>query len=182
MNDKEMTKLSKFIALVLRHKPETIGLTLKPDGWVNVYEFIKAMNQHGHKIDMGGLKQIIKSDEKGRYSLDEKENNIRANQGHSAVVEMEFKEVVPPKILYHGTNKSVVDIIFKTGIQKMARHHVHLSLREDVAKTVGGRRGSPVILMVDSEQMYYDNFVFYISENGVYLTDSVPAKYITRKY
>ena len=164
MNDKEMTKLSKFIALVLRHK------------------FIKAMNENGHPIDMVGLKQIIASDEKGRYSLDEKENNIRANQGHSAAVEIEFTEVVPPKTLYHGTNKGVVDIIFKTGIQKMARHHVHLSLKEDTAKTVGARRGSPVILLVDAEQMHYDGFKFFISENGVYLTDSVPAKYITRKY
>ena len=182
MNDKEMTKLSKFIALVLRHKPETIGLTLKADGWVSVYEFIKAMNEYGHPITMVGLKEIIESDWKGRYSLDEKENNIRANQGHSANVEIEFKEVVPPKILYHGTNKGVVDVIFKTGLQKMARHHVHLSLMEGTAVTVGSRRGSPVVLVVDAEQMYYGNFKFFISENGVYLTDQVPPKYISRKY
>lgn len=182
MNEKEETKISKFMSMVLRHKPETIGLTLGKDGWVNVYEFIKAMNEHGHNIDMVGLKNIIEKDTKGRYSLDPKENFIRANQGHSAPVDMEFKEVIPPKTLFHGTNKKVVDLIFKMGLQKMTRHHVHLSLKEDVAVAVGSRRGSPVVLEVDAEQMHHDGFKFFISENGVYLTDSVPAKYLSRKY
>lgn len=180
MTPKEMTRISKFMALVLRHKPETIGLTLNKEGWVSVYEFITAMNTHGYHLNMVSLKQIIEADSKGRYSLDEKEHNIRANQGHSTEVELTFKEVSPPKELFHGTHKDAVDAIFKKGIMKMQRHHVHLSKDVSTAKMVGERRGSPVIFVVDAEQMSYDGFKFFISDNGVYLTDHVPSKYIKR--
>lgn len=171
-------QLSKFLSLVLRHKPEVIGLTLAPEGWVGVYSLIEAMKKHGHDIDMVTLKGIVERDNKGRYSFDEKENNIRANQGHSANVAITFEEVVPPAILYHGTNKKVIDEIGRVGIMKMSRHHVHLSKDISTAKLVGERRGSPVIIEVDALKMHYDGIKFYLSENNVYLTDYVSPKYL----
>lgn len=36
--------LGKFISLILRHKPETIGITLDSNGWADVNELIKGIN------------------------------------------------------------------------------------------------------------------------------------------
>ena len=169
---------SKFLALILRHDPSVVGLRLKDEGWVNVDELIHGVNTKSNfKIDFSTLESIVAADNKGRYSFDENMENIRANQGHSIKVNMTFEELmIPPSLpLYHGTNEKALASILKNGISKMSRHHVHLTNDREMAYKVGSRRGKGIVLRISAELMFFEGHKFYRSENGVYLTDNVPA-------
>lgn len=170
---------SKFISLILRHKPETIGITLDEHGWANVDELIAGVSKT-HPLDMAGLERIIAEDEKQRYSFNDDKTLIRANQGHSIPVDVELEEVEPPKILYHGTGEKYTSSIDEQGLIPKSRLYVHLSGDEETARKVGQRHGKPVVYKVRSGEMHRDGLLFYRSVNGVWLTKSVPVKYLER--
>lgn len=173
------TNTSKFISLILRHKPETIGITLDEHGWANVSDLIAGVNKK-YPFDMATLERIVANDNKQRYSFNEDKTLIRANQGHSIPVDVELEEVVPPEILYHGTVEKFVSSIDENGLIPKSRLYVHLSGDKETAHNVGQRHGKPVIYIVKSGDMYKDGFVFYHSANGVWLTKEVPAKYLEK--
>lgn len=171
-----LTDKSKFLSFVLRHKPDAANLTLDKDGWTDVDHLSKNTN-----ITLLELQQIVAEDEKGRYSFSEDGSKIRANQGHStSSVKMTFKKAVPPIALYHGTIDGPAKAsILKKGLIPMKRHHVHLTDDLDTAKTVGGRRkGHLLILEIDTAAMLKDGYEFFLSDNGVWLIDAVPPKYL----
>ena len=170
---------SKYISLILRHKPEAIGISLDEHGWANVDELIAGVNKT-QPLDMAMLEQIVADDEKQRYSFNEDKTLIRANQGHSIPVDVELEEVEPPEILYHGTGEKYVDSIDEQGLIPKSRLYVHLSPDEDTAKKVGQRHGKPVIYTVRSGEMYRNGISFYRSVNGVWLVKAVPVKYLER--
>lgn len=176
----KLDKLSVFISLILRHKPDTIGIQLDEHGWANVDELIDGISKSGRKIDIEILEEIVRTDNKQRYSFNENKTLIRANQGHSIPVDVELKEQQPPQILYHGTTSRFLDSIIQDGLKPMSRLYVHLSSDMETAMKVGKRHGEPVVLKVQSEEMHKDGIKFYLSENGVWLTKSVDKKYITQ--
>ena len=171
-------KLSVFISLVLRHKPDAAGITLDEHGWANVDELINGINNTGRKIDMTMLEEIVKTDNKQRYSFNEDKTLIRANQGHSIPVDVELNQQEPPELLYHGTASRFLDNIMTEGLKPMSRLYVHLSKDVETAKKVGKRHGNPVVLKVYSRQMNRDGVEFYLSENGIWLTKKVDAEYL----
>lgn len=182
MDNSYNTKLSKFLSLILRHKPEEIGISLDENGWADVLELLSGINNTGRKINIDLLEEIVKSDNKGRYSFNEDKTKIRANQGHSIKVDVELKEIIPPDILYHGTAERFITNILdkKQGLKPMSRLYVHLSKDYDTAIKVGIRHGNPVVLKINAKQMKEDGYLFYLSENGVYMTKSVPYKYLEK--
>jgi putative RNA 2'-phosphotransferase len=169
-------KLSKELSYILRHRPDSVGVSLDSAGWCSISELLVQMNAHGTSINMDVLQRIVDNDTKGRYSIDG--HRIRANQGHSVKVDLGYKAKKPPAVLYHGTVTQFLSTIMKDGLKKMKRHHVHLSADEATATMVGSRRGKAVILLVDSGKMNEDGHEFFLSDNGVWLTDEVPAKYL----
>lgn len=174
-----LKETSKFISLILRHKPDVIGITLDEHGWANVDELIAGVSKT-HPIDMSVLEQIVAEDEKQRYSFNEDKTLIRANQGHSIPVDVELEEKEPPEILFHGTGEKYTTSIDKEGLIPKSRLYVHLSSDETTATKVGQRHGEPVIYKVKSGNMYRDGYKFYRSVNGVWLTKSVPVQYLER--
>ena len=170
---------SKFISLILRHKPETIGITLDEHGWANVDELIAGVSKT-HPLDMTVLERIVAEDGKQRYSFNEDKTLIRANQGHSIPVDVELEKVEPPEILYHGTGEKFVASIDEQGLIPKSRLYVHLSGDEDTARKVGQRHGKPVIYTVKSGEMYRNGTAFYRSVNGVWLVKEVPVKYLLK--
>lgn len=178
MDEKRKTKISKFLSLILRHQPEVVGLTLEENGWIEVKKLIKACADYGKPFTFAELKSVVETNDKKRFGFNENETKIRANQGHSLEVEIEFEKKTPPKILYHGTAEKNLGLIFAEGLKKMSRHHVHLSADIETARKVGMRYGKPVIFEVDTEAMILENFEFFVSENNVWLTDSIPPNYI----
>jgi len=173
-------KVSKFLTYVLRHRPDSIGVQLDKAGWVSITELLeKSETEFNGKLTRNLLDEIVTEDTKQRYAISPDGLRIRANQGHSVAVELELKEAIPPVTLYHGTHTGATDIIFKQGLQKMKRHHVHLSDCPQKAKEIGARRGKPVVLTVDTREMVRSGVKFYISQNGVWLTDFVEPKFLT---
>ena len=170
---------SKYISLILRHKPEVIGITLDEHGWARVDELIAGVNRT-HPLDRAGLEEIVRTDEKQRYSFSEDKTLIRANQGHSVPVDVELEAVTPPEILYHGTGEKYVDAIDREGLISKGRLYVHLSADVETARKVGSRHGRPVIYQVDCQRMAVDGHVFFLSANHVWLTKRVPAQYLAR--
>lgn len=170
---------SKFISLILRHKPETIGITLDEHGWANVDELIEGISRT-QPFDRQILDEIVATDEKQRYSYNEDKTLIRANQGHSIPVDVELEQKEPPEILYHGTGEKYVSSIEKEGLIPKSRLYVHLSKDEDTAKKVGSRHGKPVIYTVRSGQMHRDGIPFFLSANGIWLVKEVPVTYLVR--
>ena len=177
MNDKET---SKYISLILRHKPEVIGITLDKHGWAEVDALITGVSKT-HPLDMDILERIVAEDEKQRYSFNEDHTLIRANQGHSIPVDVELEEVIPPDILYHGTGEKYTTLIDEQGLLPKSRLYVHLSGDIETAYKVGQRHGRPVIYEVKSADMCKDGYIFYLSVNGVWLTKTVPVKYLRKK-
>lgn len=174
-----LKETSKFISLILRHKPDVIGITLDEHGWANVDELIAGVSKT-HPLNMSMLEQIVAEDEKQRYSFNEDKTLIRANQGHSIPVDVELEEKEPPEILFHGTGEKYVDSISREGLIPKSRLYVHLSADEETAVKVGQRHGKPVVFKVKSGEMHRNGFKFYCSVNGVWLTKSVPVEYLER--
>jgi putative RNA 2'-phosphotransferase len=174
-----LTDTSRFISLILRHKPEVIGITLDERGWASVDELIAGVART-RVFNMEMLEEIVRSDEKMRYSFNEDKTKIRANQGHSVHVDVELTELPPPPLLYHGTGEKYVPSIEKTGLIPKTRLYVHLSSEYATAQNVGSRHGKPVVFKVDTERMAKDGHKFFLSKNGVWLTKSVPAEYLEK--
>lgn len=176
----DYTETSIYISLILRHKPQVIGITLDEHGWANVDELIEGVNKT-HALTKEILEQIVAEDNKQRYSFNEDKTLIRANQGHSIPVDVELPETEPPEILYHGTAEKFEADIDRMGLIPKSRLYVHLSSDVDTAINVGKRHGKPVIYEVSSGKMHRDGIVFYRSVNGVWLTKSVPVEYMKKK-
>ena len=172
-------RISKFLALVLRHDPGRIGLTLDPGGWADVDELMAAAARHGLPISRSELDEVVRTNPKQRFSLDPEGNRIRANQGHSLDVDLGLTPLEPPAVLYHGTSRAMVPTILAEGLRPMARRQVHLSAGCDTAVAVGRRHGPPAVVLVDSGRMHFDGHRFYRSVNGVWLTGEVPPAYLT---
>ncbi|MBQ3095290.1 MAG: RNA 2'-phosphotransferase [Clostridia bacterium] len=171
---------SRYIALILRHKPETIDIKLDEHGWARVDELLEGVSKTHHPLTMEMLEKIVEIDDKQRFAFNEEKTLIRANQGHSVSVDVELKEAVPPKILYHGTAEKYVASIDQAGLIPKARLYVHLSETVETATKVGSRHGKPVVYTVDTESMSNDGYVFYMSANGVWLTKAVPVEYLMK--
>jgi putative RNA 2'-phosphotransferase len=176
--NQDKIKISKFLSLVLRHKPDTIGLNLDNEGWASVTELIDKSAATKVFFDSSILQEIVDTNDKKRFSFNDDKTKIRAVQGHSINVDLNLKPVTPPDILYHGTAKKFWDSINKVGLEKRSRQYVHLSPDEHTAYKVGIRHGEPLILKINSKEMALLGHQFFISENGVWLTDSVPRKFI----
>ena len=174
---KEMIHLSKFLSLILRHEPGKVGLVLEEGGWVEVSMLVLALQTAGHRVDESLLHQVVRENDKQRFSFNEDSSKIRANQGHSIPVELGLQPISPPEILYHGTATRFLESIVVTGLHSQRRTHVHLSPDIDTAVKVGARHGKPVVLKVQSGQMATDGFLFYQSDNGVWRTGHVPGRY-----
>ena len=178
MNDRRRISVSKFITKHLRHTPEAIGLTLGEGGWVPVGDLLTAAAKNGFPITIEELEHVITNCEKQRFTLDHERQLVRANQGHSADVEMNFVPVAPPTELFHGTATRFHESILASGLLKMSRQQVHLSADIPTAVAVGKRHGRPLVFAIDTMSMARDGFVFFRSANGVWLTDHVPPQYL----
>jgi putative RNA 2'-phosphotransferase len=176
---RDLVSLSKFLSLVLRHEPEVIGLKLDPQGWLDIDQLITKANEHGKKLSLELLHEVVATNDKKRFSLSDDGLRIRASQGHSIEgVELDLEPKTPPDSLFHGTVANFLDSIRVQGLLKRSRNHVHLSAEKETARKVGARRGKPIILTIAALPRHSDGFAFFQSANGVWLTDSVPVKYI----
>ena len=178
MTDKETVRTSKFLSLILRHEPERVGLELGDAGWVGVDELLKAVNSHGVSLTLDDLKHIVATSDKKRFAFSEEGLRIRASQGHSVEVDLQYPPQTPPELLYHGTATRFLHAIRQHGLQKMQRHDVHLSAETRVTLQVGGRHGKPMLLTIRAGDMHRTGFVFRCSANGVWLVDHVPPQFI----
>lgn len=175
----DLTRISKYISLILRHKPEVIGIQLDAHGWADVNALLAGIGKK-YPINRDILEEIVRSDSKQRYSFNEDQTLIRANQGHSIQVDVELPVTEPPELLFHGTAQRFSASIETQGLRPRSRLYVHLSPDKETAEKVGRRHGEPVIYLVNARQMHRDGYLFYLSANGVWLTKVVPAPYLKR--
>ena len=175
-----MVTVSKFLAKHLRHTPDALGLTLQAGGWVSVDDLLSASARVGFAISYDELLECVETSDKKRFAFDGVGDLIRANQGHSVEVDLQLDEREPPEFLFHGTVERFLVSIMAEGLKKGTRHHVHLSKDTETAQRVGARRGNPVILQVNAGQMHSEGFTFFLSANGVWLVDLVPAAFLAR--
>jgi len=169
----DIVKKSKFLSLVLRHKPEEVGLTLDSSGWALVSDVLNKC-----KMTMMELEVVVEQNNKKRFEFNEDKTKIRASQGHSIDVDLEYESKIPPRYLFHGTSDKNIDVILIDGIKSMQRHAVHLSVDQRTAINVAKRHGKPIVLTIDSEKMHNDGYEFFLSTNNVWLTKFVPQEYI----
>ncbi len=179
-DDRGDRKDSKLLSYVLRHHPDAAGLTLDAQGWVEIDLLLAGLTTRGTALTRAALDHIVATDGKGRYAVSDDGLRIRANQGHSVDVDLGYLPAVPPPLLYHGTAERNLPSIRATGLERRARHHVHLSATVETARQVGARHGRPLVLVVDAARMHADRIAFYVTANGVWLVDAVPAGYLSQ--
>lgn len=173
-------KLGQYLSLILRHKPEVIGIQLDEHGWAKVDELIAGIRKTQF-MDQTLLEKLVAEDEKGRYAFNDDKTLIRANQGHSIPVDVGLKEVQPPEVLWHGTGEKYVASIDREGLISKSRLYVYLSADFQTALKVGSRHGKPVVYAVDARRMHEEGYVFFLSVNGVWLTQRVPMAYLKKR-
>ncbi len=179
MTEAEAKKISRFLSLVLRHKPQEIGLDMDKNGWVNVTELLEKSGAHGNGFTLEQLHYVVGNNAKKRFSFSPTKDKIRASQGHSVEIDLNLKAVRPPEFLYHGTAEKNGEKILATGIIKAERQHVHLSADVETAISVGKRHGKPIVFQIAARKMF-GKHDFFLSDNGVWLTDFVPAEFIRK--
>ena len=175
----DATGISKYLSYLLRHEPQAIGLQLDADGWADIDELIAGAARHGRQLDRATIESVCATSDKQRFALSDDGQRVRAVQGHStAAVQRQYPAAQPPERLYHGTATRFLASIRAQGLKPGARHHVHLSADVRTALAVGARYGVPAILEVDARRMHRQGHTFFVAENGVWLTDAVPAEYV----
>lgn len=182
LNEQQRKSISKFFSLILRHRPEQIGLTLDKNGWADIDELLAKANLHNRTdlcITREVLMEVVETNDKKRFTVSEDGSRIRAAQGHSTQqVQIEHQTAEPPAVLFHGTAEKSLSSIRGQGLHGVSRHYVHLSADEETAVKVGARHGKPVVLRIDTAAMTAAGHKFYLADNGVWLTESVPPQYI----
>lgn len=181
-NPADLISTSKFLSYVLRHHPESIGLSLDKNGWASVDQLVRKARQDGRELDLSLIRKIMQTGDKQRFILSDDEQYIRAGYGHSIDIELPLKPKQPPKVLYHGTAKRNVSSIIEKGIRPGNRKFVHLSAKKDDARDVGSRHGKPVILTVEAGKMEKEGYDFFQSDSepGIWLTKKVPPEFVIR--
>ena len=176
-----LTAISRYISLILRHKPEVIGITLDEHGWADVDALIRGIRENKEPtFSRELLDEIVRTDSKQRYAYNEDHTWIRASQGHSIPVDVELTQAMPPELLWHGTGEKYTASIEETGLIPKSRLYVHLSKDMDTALAVGKRHGKPVVYQIAARSMARAGYVFYLSANGVWLTKEVPVEFLQR--
>lgn len=175
----EDIRTSKLLSLLLRHRPEAGALRLDAGGWANVDDVLAALARAGRRIDRARLEQIVRTSDKRRFAFSDDGRSVRAQQGHSVEVELGHAVAPPPAVLFHGTVADALPAIRREGLRRGARHHVHLSADVESARAVGARRGVPIVITIDAAAMAADGHAFFVSPNGVWLTDHVPPQYLS---
>lgn len=178
MEAKRVSQLSRFLSFVLRHDPGAIGLALDAHGWVEIEQLLVACQAHGMAMTREALEALVATSSKQRFAISDDGLRVRANQGHSIEVDLAYAPAHPPEVLFHGTVLASLAAIRSSGLKRMSRHHVHLSADAGLARMVGMRRGMPLVLKVAAGRMHAEGHVFYLSANGVWLTEHVPPDYI----
>jgi putative RNA 2'-phosphotransferase len=178
LSGERLVRISKYLSKHLRHQPECLGLTLGPGGWVAVDDLLTACDANGMRISRETLNEVVAQNDKKRFAFDETGTKIRANQGHSVEVDLMLTPQTPPDVLYHGTGQQSVEAIRREGLEKGKRHHVHLSPDTETATKVGARHGRPFLFTIDARAMHEAGYLFYRSENGVWLVDDVPPQFL----
>ena len=181
MTDKINKRISKILSLILRHRPEVVGITLDEGGWAKVDDLIQKVNAKGEKLTLEQLEFIVDNNDKKRFTFNDDKSLIRASQGHSIEVDLGLQQKVPPNPLYHGTAVKNVESIEKHGLLKKNRNHVHLSDNTGLAIQVGQRHGKPIVFEIDTFTMINDGYSFFFSKNSVWLTEEVPVKYLKKR-
>jgi putative RNA 2'-phosphotransferase len=176
--NQHLVKISKYLSFILRHHPEREGLVMDREGWIDVHDLLQAPWSLQYGLTMNILEQVVEENNKQRFEFSDNKARIRARQGHSVMVDLGLIRTCPPDTLYHGTSARFLASIRIEGLQKLRRHHVHLSATSQAAMEVGARHGSPVILEIRAGEMHRTGHEFFLSNNGVWLTDTVPAEYI----
>lgn len=179
MQKKNLVAISKYLSKHLRHQPERLGLNLEPGGWVGVDDLLAACERNNFPVSREELEQVVAENDKQRFSFDTAKKKIRANQGHSVEIDLQLEAKTPPVVLYHGTSEQNVEAIWRHGLLKMRRHHVHLSADKETALKVGARHGRPTIFVIDTLRMLEHNFEFFVSANNVWLTETVPPQFLS---
>lgn len=174
-----LNKKSKFLSYILRHQPEAIGITLDSNGWIDINTLITQAGQNGESLTKELIKEVVESSDKKRFTISEDGTKIRAAQGHSIQqVKINHTEVTPPEFLYHGTATCFIDSIKEQGIVSGLRHHVHLSADKQAAIEIGKRHGKPFVIKINALLMHQQGFIFYLADNGVWLTPKVPTQFL----
>ncbi len=178
MENNRLVQISKTMSKALRHNPQRLGLQLSLSGWVSVDALLEAFNHKGFSLTRAELEEVVLKNDKQRFAFDETKQNIRASQGHSVTVELGLTSLEPPEFLFHGTTEQSLTAILETGLNKMKRHQVHLSIDTQTALKVGNRHGKAILLKVHALEMHEMGYSFYCSENGVWLADAVPPNFL----
>ena len=176
--DPKLVRVSRFLSLVLRHRPETIGLELDAEGWASLGELVERAGRSGRELSEDLIREVVAHNDKQRFSLSPDGRRIRANQGHSIEVELGLEPVSPPELLYHGSARRRLASILADGLQRRGRQHVHLSPDARTARRVGERHGPAVVLVVAAGRMEAEGHTFFLSANGVWLTEHVPPGFL----
>lgn len=174
----DLSRISRKMSLLLRHRPEAGELVLGRGGWVSLDALRRGLHLSGTKASREEILAVVATNDKQRFTLSPDGTRIRAAQGHSVEVDLELAPAVPPDRLWHGTATRVLDAIFDQGLRPFGRRHVHLSADPETARTVGARHGTPIVLEVDTARMARDGHLFYRADNGVWLTDRVAPGYL----
>ena len=176
--DPKIKSVSKSMSYVLRHRPDAIGITLDPNGWVGVDDLLSAFQRDGKRYTRACIDRAVAENDKQRFEFSDDGTRIRARQGHSVKIDLGYEPAIPPDVLFHGTATRNLDSIREKGLLKMNRHHVHLSTSKKTMLAVAQRHGKPVILEIDAKRMHAEGHEFFVTDNGVWLVDTVNPGYL----
>lgn len=178
MNENKQKRISKRLSYILRHDPKSVGLEIGANGWVDTIQLLAALANSGREVSRETLELVVSENPKRRFEFDETGTHIRARQGHSVEVDLGYDPVTPPEVLYHGTSEAALASILENGLSRRARHAVHLSTDKQLMLEVGRRHGKACLVEIDAAAMHRDGHAFNLTDNNVWLTESVPPSYL----
>ncbi len=173
-------RLSRFLALILRHQPENFGLSLDSDGFAPLDQvWAQVIQQFGSAFTSEDLEAVVAGDSHGKRRYEISGDRIRALYGHSDAPPIEYPMAEPPERLYHGTVIAALESIRREGLSAQSRQYVHMTTNHAIAAEVAKRHAeNTVILTIRAGDAYRAGVAFYHPETQHYLAKHIPPAFI----
>ncbi len=179
----QTARLSRYLAFLLRHKPETLNLSIDSQGWTSLVELLVRLNKtgrFGEVVTREHIEELVRQDRRRRFSIEN--GSIRANGGHTTEkVSVEYPVVRPPDLLFFGTaEKHRADITRDCGLKPRKWRYVQLSAAPRSAEKVASRvsQKHPHVVVVEASRAARAGVFFYRAPSGIYLAKFIPFEFL----
>ncbi|MEQ1891966.1 MAG: RNA 2'-phosphotransferase, partial [Planctomycetota bacterium] len=166
-------RITRSLAFMLRHQPETFDLELDPFGFADLDDVVHALNERlGEPVEEDDVREAVRSGDRPRYEI--QEGRIRALYGHSIPVEP-GPSSKPPESLYVAVPERELERARRFGLRGGRRRFLHLAITPEDAAESGRRAAQDYSILTVRALDAWEEGISFFDRIALWLAEEVPT-------